>query len=968
MRHWLQLATRNWWANPGRVIASAIAVSLGVATVVAVTCFYESVRVAIEDQIVGKWVGKSHLTVEPPLSHWGSISQALVEPLSAIDNVDRAGCRLQRVMTAILSQPDENLAAHRVDAIGIDAESDSVFREYRGLVGRLIQPGERGVVVIENAAVGEWGLGIGDTLQMAVNDDRPPREFSIVGSYDVRRIAEFQRPTVLLPLRDLQELKSELQKVTVIDLKLKDTSPDAMKKTTHAVRARVTELNKKFHENSQVASSAAKLEQLAEAEQVTRMVLTLVAFVALLTSFFIILTTMSMGFMEKMSTLGAMRCLGVTRSQMACLVAAEVLPVGLIAVLAGIPLGLGLTYWGASMVPDYIQGVVISSWGMWLAIGGGLITTLIAAGFLVLQVGWVTPLEATKPEANPTWNGWAIIVALVGVASLMVHRAMVEKLEPGLWLQEGSAFAGLATLYLGYVMIIPFLVLTVGTVAVHLGAFMLGIEPKLARDQVGRAPWRSAAICWMLMVGLSLIVYIGVRAESVSSAWDFPKKLPSTFIWNPDGFPLAVRDGVLAVPGVTDATFIRDFPVKVGDPQKEATSFLESIKRKMKNPVPATFVAGELDKFLAMTKLGFLEGNIDDAIDKLQKGGYVLLPPESSRSYDLHLGDKVTLSVGRRPTEFEVAGVVESPALDIAVTFFGADSYMMLAAAGSFLGTLEDAQRCFGVHNLTLALVNIEIGKFDIPDLFHASTPPATDRLSVAKNILAWKDRLPNEAEMFEAFQERLQAFAEGSAPDLQTSVQLRRLSVAMADIAHRWDRMTPQIRWDAFTEELVLRSISYEVGNLYAMTGSLRQLKQLVDQEVRQATLLMSAMPAVALIVAAMGVANLMMANVNARRRQIAVIRAVGGTKSQIVRLILVEAIALGMLGIVAGIALGFHAADSANQVTANLFGFESPMVVPWGRVIAAAAFTLVVCVCSGIGPARRAARSNIVEAISSV
>ena len=149
-------------------------------------------------------------------------------------------------------------------------------------------------------------------------------------------------------------------------------------------------------------------------------------------------------------------------------------------------------------------------------------------------------------------------------------------------------------------------------------------------------------------------------------------------------------------------------------------------------------------------------------------------------------------------------------------------------------------------------------------------------------------------------------------------------------------------------------------------MTGSLRALKDAIDNEIRQATLLMSAMPAIALLVAALGVANLMMVNVNARSRQIAVIRAVGGTKSQVIRLVLAEALALGLLGSVMGVALGLHSAGSANVIAANLIGFDTGVTVPWSRLAAAVALTLVVCLLAGAAPARYAARNNIVDAMS--
>ncbi len=970
MRHWLHLATRNWRAKPGRALASTLAVALGVGTVVSVTCFYESVRQAITDQVVNNWVGKSHLTIEPPLGHWGRVDQALAEPLAKVPNVAQVTYRLKRVVSAVYSAPGAALESDVVAAIGIDPARDHPFRQYRGLRGRLPRPGDRGVVVIESGSANRQHLDVGDSLYLAVTVDQPPRRFEIVGIHDVRRVADFQRPTVVLPLDDLQDLKDEPGAVTSIDLMLGDTSPEALATTAGQVRRVVADWNERLGQNWQVSTAETRLAQLREAERVTRLTLTLVAFVALLTSFFIILTTMSMGLVERISTLGMMRCLGVTRRQMGALLLIEVLPVGLLGVAAGLPIGVGLARLGAALVPQYVQGLVVSVWGLWLAIGGGLITTLAAAVILLVQVSRVSPLEAANPEAKPTRVRLAVVLAILGVVALAGHQWMIDHVELASWFQPVVAFSGLASLYLGYVLLAPALVLLIGTPVVHVAAAVMRIRPKLARDQIGRSPWRSAAVCWMLMVGLSLIVYIAVRTESVVAAWDFPKKLPATFVWTSDPVPYRLLETIQKLPGVGETTVVYDIPCKVGDPDQEATSFLESIKNQMASPVPATFVAGELETFLAMTKLGFLQGGLNDALAKLRRGGYVLLPPESARTYGLNVGDKVTLSVGHRSGEFEVAGVVESPALDIAVTFFQADSYMMLASAGSFLGTLDDARRVFGTDLVSMFMINVRLPEASAPPEFRADTPPDTAHHPLAKAILTWQDRLPNERETLAAMHENLRDFAGGTvrAVKPETLRELTRFARAIADTAKFWDELNPQQRWNFFREQLVLRNVAYHMGRPSAMTGSLRTLKEAIDSEIRQATLLMSAMPAIALLVAAVGVANLMMVNVNARSRQIAVIRAVGGTKSQIIRLVLAEALALGLLGCVIGVVLGLHAAASVDAIAARLIGFETGLTMPWWRLAWAIGLTLAACLLTGALPARHAARSNVVEAMSAV
>jgi putative ABC transport system permease protein len=103
-------------------------------------------------------------------------------------------------------------------------------------------------------------------------------------------------------------------------------------------------------------------------------------------------------------------------------------------------------------------------------------------------------------------------------------------------------------------------------------------------------------------------------------------------------------------------------------------------------------------------------------------------------------------------------------------------------------------------------------------------------------------------------------------------------------------------------------------------------------------------------------------------RSRQIAVLRAVGAVKSQVIRLVLVEAITLGLLGSVMGLALGLHTAYSDQRITAGLVDVTLDYIVPTGTIALSVGLTVAVCLIAGIAPARRAARNNIIEAMQTV
>ena len=117
-----------------------------------------------------------------------------------------------------------------------------------------------------------------------------------------------------------------------------------------------------------------------------------------------------------------------------------------------------------------------------------------------------------------------------------------------------------------------------------------------------------------------------------------------------------------------------------------------------------------------------------------------------------------------------------------------------------------------------------------------------------------------------------------------------------------------------------------------------------------------------VALIVGAVGVANIMIISVLERRSEIGLRRALGGTRRQVRGQFLAEAVLLTVLGGAAGVAAGVV----ATVVYAESKGWQ--VVVPveaWAGGIAAA---VVIGAIAGLVPALRAARLSPTEALRTV
>jgi putative ABC transport system permease protein len=79
------------------------------------------------------------------------------------------------------------------------------------------------------------------------------------------------------------------------------------------------------------------------------------------------------------------------------------------------------------------------------------------------------------------------------------------------------------------------------------------------------------------------------------------------------------------------------------------------------------------------------------------------------------------------------------------------------------------------------------------------------------------------------------------------------------------------------------------------------------------------------ALIVASLGVANMVIASVHARRYEFGVLRAIGSGRGQLIRLVLAEVTLIGVVAGVLGAGAGLYLAYMATEVDQLLIGFQT-------------------------------------------
>ncbi len=124
------------------------------------------------------------------------------------------------------------------------------------------------------------------------------------------------------------------------------------------------------------------------------------------------------------------------------------------------------------------------------------------------------------------------------------------------------------------------------------------------------------------------------------------------------------------------------------------------------------------------------------------------------------------------------------------------------------------------------------------------------------------------------------------------------------------------------------------------------------------------------ALAVASIGIVNTLVMAILERRREIGIMKAIGASDADVKRVFFAEAGAMGVLGGVAGVAIGWLIGRAINFGTnVYLQRQGAPHVeiwyVSWWLVGGAIAFSLIVSLAAGWYPASRASRLDPVEAL---
>ncbi len=599
---------------------------------------------------------------------------------------------------------------------------------------------------------------------------------------------------------------------------------------------------------------------------------------ALVVGLFLVYNAMSVSVAERRHDIGVLRALGAMRTQIARLFASEAALLGLAGAALGIPLGSWLANTALDFVKDDLNSMFLNpdirpsklSMGtaLW-AMAAGITTALLAALSPAVQAANDEPADAVRRAPTGTnrifrfiHRAGCILLIIGGFGLILGRDSLPSRLN---WIAGTGAISAQTISYIGLFSILIglflFLPILVGLLARSMQPplrWFLGIEARLAADNLIRSPARTGVVIGALAAGVSLMIQtagVGRSNEEPIKKWIEQVIQADAFVFsgsltsaNSSLAPMRplVREKIEQVEGV------------------ERVVGLRFVRPVFRNSM-ICMVAIDADDYFRGTRARLPAGLPSlETFQKLSQGHNIVVSDNFALKFNMKVGDVVTLPRQRGgPVDLTIVGMGQDYTWSKGTLFIDRKLY-------------------------------VELFEDDFVDVYHVYEKEDADRT-------ATRHRIENAVAPYKLVVE---------------------------------DK--------AFVKDF---------------------LSGIIDKIYRIAYL----QQVIIAIVASLGVVTALLISVLQRRRELGLLRAVGATQPQILKTVLAEALLMGIIGTLLGIALGLPMEWYLLRVV--LFeesGFWFEMIVPWKEALAIAIVAVGIATLAGLIPAIHAVRLKIVDAIA--
>jgi putative ABC transport system permease protein len=155
-------------------------------------------------------------------------------------------------------------------------------------------------------------------------------------------------------------------------------------------------------------------------------------------------------------------------------------------------------------------------------------------------------------------------------------------------------------------------------------------------------------------------------------------------------------------------------------------------------------------------------------------------------------------------------------------------------------------------------------------------------------------------------------------------------------------------------------------VGTGVLNVGSGARIRRQIESVFASSFAIISIVAVGAMLVACFGVANLIVAEVSARKYELGVLRAVGASRGQLVRLICGQALIIALAACVLGTTLGLQAAWGGQHINRALVGIDLTLEPPMIPIVISWAVAILLTLLAAAPSAIRLNRSSVRDLMS--
>jgi putative ABC transport system permease protein len=521
-------------------------------------------------------------------------------------------------------------------------------------------------VLLPDGLAARLGVSAGETVTLLVGGQ--PRPVEVIGTVPAIGGDAQAEPPIVADIATAQELLGRVGVLSYIDLRLTAEQARELATRPPAATALVA-----------LDRAGGAFNELARAFRTN---LTALGLLALVVGTFLIYSTMSFAIVQRRTTLGMLRAVGVTRAELLGTVLMEALCLAVVATSFGLVLGhvlatqlvdlvlrtIGDLYFGAAVraVPPspgiYVHGAAL-----------GLGATLLAAAKPALDAARAVPSAVLRrAELERSARRGTRLAALAAAPLLAVSGLLLAIGSSDLY----TAFAALfAVLSAGALLTPAATVLLMQAIEVA-GRSVLGLPALLAVRGVSASLSRTGVATAALAVAIATVNGVGLMISSFRTSlsdWLDTTLTADIYVgFDADGASLSPADvaAIEAIPGVAGVSLTRSVVLP--------TDYGELAVRGVR-PGPRGW------------GLEIVSGDADSALAEVAAGSAVVASERFTFARGLKVGEQLTLPTPEGPRRLPIVGAFRD---------FNTGDYSVVMA-------LDFYRRAFGDASLTGVGINL---------------------------------------------------------------------------------------------------------------------------------------------------------------------------------------------------------------------------------------------------------------------